>query len=87
LEIAEVTCHCDRGFVCEHHPDCPDGHDGCRAEGVRCPNPDCPWWQGEAPAALDPAVFFEGRVVELPERAGPMLKAGAPLRWRRAHES
>jgi hypothetical protein len=52
-----------------------------------CPNPDCPWWQGELPAALDPAVFFEGRVVELPEQAGPMLKASMSLHWRRARES
>lgn len=43
--------------------------------------------RGEAPAALDPAVLFEGRIVGLPERAGPMLKAGTPLRWRRVRES
>jgi hypothetical protein len=79
-------CSCDRGFVCEGHPDQPDGHDGCRAAGMQCPNPECPWWQGEA-AALDPAVFFDERLVDLPERAGPMLKAGTPLRWRRANES
>ncbi len=37
---------------------------------------------------LDTAVLFDGgRVLELPERAGPMLKAGTPLRWRRARES
>ena len=82
-----MACQCDRGFVCEDHPDWPDGHDGCRAAGMGCPNPACPWWQGESPAALDPALFFEGRVAELPERAGPMLKAGMSLRWRRARES
>jgi hypothetical protein len=44
---------------------------------MQCPNPGCPWWQGESPAALDTAVRFDGgRVLELPERAGPMLKAG-----------
>jgi hypothetical protein len=83
-----MTCFCDRGFVCEEHPDQPDGHDGCRAEGMRCPNPDCPWWQGDAPAAVDPAVHFDGgRIPALPEKAAAMLKAGTPLRWRRARES
>jgi hypothetical protein len=58
----------------------------CRT-GNACENPVCPWWQGEAPLALDPAVLFDSRIPELPERAGPMLKAGTPLRWRRARES
>jgi hypothetical protein len=82
-----MTCNCDRGFVCEEHLGQPADHDGCRAEGIQCPNPRCPWWQDESPAALDPAVFFEDRIVELPDRAGPMLKAGTPLRWRPARES
>jgi hypothetical protein len=83
-----MACHCDRGFGCEEHPERPADHDGCRSEGMRCQNPDCPWWQDESPAALDPAVHFDGgRLVELPERAGPMLKVGTPLRWRRARQS
>jgi hypothetical protein len=83
-----APCSCDRGFVCENHPDRPDGHDACRAAGMHCPNPDCLWWQGESPAALDPAVLFDGgRVVTLPEKTGAMLKAAGPLRWLRARES
>jgi hypothetical protein len=82
------SCHCDRGFVCEEHPNLPADHDGCRSEGVRCANPGCPWWKGEHPAALDDAVFFDGgRVVTLPEKTAAMLKAAGPLRWRRARES
>jgi hypothetical protein len=83
-----MQCPCDRGLVCEDHPDRPDGHDGCQGAGMRCPNVECHWWRGESPAALDAAVCFDGgRVVTLPEKTGAMLKADTPLRWRRARES
>ena len=65
-----MTFRCDSGFVCEDHPDQPDGHEGAA--------PAC--------AGMRPNGGG-GRIVELPERAGPMLKADAPLRWRRVGES
>ena len=87
IKYLNMRCKCDRGFVCEDHPDRPDGHDGCRAAGMRCTNPDCPWWEGQSPTALEPEVFFDAPIVELPARAGPMLKAGTRLRWQRVRES
>jgi hypothetical protein len=84
------ACQCDRGFVCEEHPDQPDGHGGAlpACAGMRCPNADCPYWEGESPAALDDRVFFDGgRTLTLPEKSGAMLKAGTPPRWSRVRES
>ena len=49
---AVTKCNCNEGFVCETHPDKPEGHDGCDAPGHQCPNPVCPWWQWPSPAAL-----------------------------------
>jgi hypothetical protein len=46
-----MTCHCDRGWVCEDHPDRPKGHDGCDGAGSQCPNPQCPWWADNPPRA------------------------------------
>jgi hypothetical protein len=47
------VCHCDEGWVCEAHPDQPLGHDDCGGAGMQCTNPDCPWWKGAAPAAMN----------------------------------
>jgi hypothetical protein len=46
-------CSCREGWICEDHPPQPLGHDDCAGAGMRCLNPDCPWWRGPAPAALD----------------------------------
>lgn len=50
--IHSMTCRCTEGWVCEKHPDQPMSHDDCDGAGMRCPNPDCPWWRGPRPAAL-----------------------------------
>ena len=53
-------CHCHQGWICEAHPDGPWPHTDpddparrCPGPGMQCINPDCPWWQGSSPAALD----------------------------------
>jgi hypothetical protein len=46
-------CHCCEGWICETHPHHPWPHDDCGGPGMRCPNPNCLWWQGQKPAALD----------------------------------
>lgn len=48
-----MACHCAEGWICEEHTTQPAGHDGCTGASDRCDNPDCPWWKGPAPAALD----------------------------------
>lgn len=46
-------CHCIAGWICEEHPDLPWPHDDCcPGPGMRCENPECPWWHGASPAAL-----------------------------------
>jgi hypothetical protein len=50
---APETCHCDQGWICEEHPDRPWPHDECSGPGTQCHNPECSWWQGENPKALD----------------------------------
>jgi hypothetical protein len=52
-----MPCHCLQGFVCEEHPDQPEGHDGCDWPGTQCRNPECPYWQGNRPSALDLSRF------------------------------
>jgi hypothetical protein len=66
----------------------PDGHDGCRAAGMQCRNPTCPWWAGEEPLALVPEVQFEHVIATtgLPAKAR-MLKAGPPTPRRKAGKS
>jgi hypothetical protein len=56
-----VPCQCCDGWICETHPDQPEGHDDCRAPGIPCRevNPTCPDWQGEHPLALGPRVRLE----------------------------
>jgi hypothetical protein len=46
-------CHCVEGWVCEAHADRGWPHDDCSGPGEQCRNPDCPWWAGPAPAALN----------------------------------
>jgi hypothetical protein len=48
-----MDCHCFTGWACEQHPDSAWSHDECPGLRVRCHNPDCPWWKGSAPAALE----------------------------------
>ena len=48
-----TTCQCYQGWVCEDHPEQPLNHDDCRGAGRQCLNPNCPWWAGPKPAALD----------------------------------
>lgn len=48
-----IRCRCDEGWVCKLHPDQPLDHDGCGGAGRQCLNPECPWWKGPKPAAMD----------------------------------
>jgi hypothetical protein len=56
------ACRCDRGWVCEDHPDRPLRHTDvnivCEATGMRCPNVDCAWWVGNEPPALGLDLSF-----------------------------
>ena len=52
-------------WICEAHPDQPWPHDDqtapkgtCPGPGMQCNDPDCPWWQGASPAALDTSDFI-----------------------------
>jgi hypothetical protein len=36
-----LACPCRDGWLCESHPDRPEGHDGCTAPGVTCLAPSC----------------------------------------------
>ena len=51
--LPNAECHCDQGWICEEHPEKPWPHETCAGPGTRCSNPDCVWWKGAAPAALD----------------------------------
>ena len=46
-------CHCAEGWICEEHPEQPWPHDDCAGPGTQCDNPDCLWWRGTDPAALN----------------------------------
>ena len=46
------TCRCDKGWVCEAHPDLPYPHADRSGPGQRCDNPNCPYWRGPSPSAL-----------------------------------
>ena len=48
-----MSCHCAQGWICEEHPDLPWPHDDCAGPGMQCSNPDCPWWAGPKPPALN----------------------------------
>jgi hypothetical protein len=48
-----MSCYCAEGWICEAHPERPWPHDDCSGPGMQCLNPDCPWWRGPRPAALD----------------------------------
>jgi hypothetical protein len=48
-----MTCHCDRGWVCEEHETEPHRHNGCTSAGMQCSNPQCRWWAIDSPLALD----------------------------------
>ena len=50
---ARDKCRCRFEWNCEPHADQPMGHDGCSGPRVQCPNPECPWWRGPKPAALE----------------------------------
>ncbi len=50
-------CRCEKGWVCEAHPDERPGHAGCDVQDhTECQQPQCPYWQGDDPIALDPDV-------------------------------
>lgn len=53
LRQVAPPCRCLAGWICEDHPDQPLDHDDCGGAGMRCDNPECPWWQGPNPAAMD----------------------------------
>jgi hypothetical protein len=70
-------------------PVCPAGCargwilDADENEEVRCPDAECPYWEGAEPLAVDPRVHFDrvlASTAEAPVRT-PMLKM--PLRWTR----
>jgi hypothetical protein len=70
---------CDRGFVCEDHPNQRPQHDGCRGAGAQCASPLCRWWQGELPLVLNPAVQFDQVIATSGASAKRrMLKAQRP---------
>jgi hypothetical protein len=48
---------------CEDHSDQPMGHDDCGGAGAQCPEPRCPFWQGDSPAAL---IFDRSHIYGLP---------------------
>jgi hypothetical protein len=51
---AQTVCRCREGWICEVHLWRPWPHDACSGPGMRCANPDCPYWKGESPSALRP---------------------------------
>jgi hypothetical protein len=51
--MADLSCRCADGWVCEEHIDQLLGHnDDCGGAGAQCPDPRSPFWQGDSPAAL-----------------------------------
>lgn len=48
-----MDCICERGWICEEHPELPWPHGDCPGPGMPCAMPDCPWWQGVDPIARD----------------------------------
>ena len=48
-----MSCHCREGWICEAHSDQAWPHDDCAGPGTRCDNPDCPYWRGPSPVALN----------------------------------
>jgi len=52
-----MPCHCIRGWTCEQHSGQPWPHDDCDGPGEQCGNPDCAYWQGDRPPALDLSQF------------------------------
>jgi hypothetical protein len=56
---------------------------------MACEHPNCPYWQGQEPLALNPHVLFDHieATSGLPKKASRMLKAGAPIPRRKARES
>lgn len=50
--MSNVACHCLQGWICERHRERPWTHDKCLGMALRCPNPACPWWQGDRPFAM-----------------------------------
>jgi hypothetical protein len=53
-------------------------------EQVRCSNPACPYWQGQAPLATDPRIHFDRVIASVGDTTArlPVLKMS--LRWTRA---
>jgi hypothetical protein len=47
------ACRCDQGWICEQHSDQTWPHDDCPGPGMKCANPVCPFWMGDAPFALN----------------------------------
>lgn len=68
-----AECHCLEGWICEEHTELPWPHQDCAGPGTRCSNPECPWWKGGSPAALNTADIevFESRREE-PRPAKPL---------------
>ena len=51
-ETDSSGCRCGEGWICELHSSRAWPDDDCTAPGIPCRNPNCPWWQGQFPAAL-----------------------------------
>jgi hypothetical protein len=69
--VSSMPCHCASGWICEAHPDHPWPHDDCAGPGEQCCNPDCAWWAGSEPAALNTegwdVVYASTRVTFRPD--------------------
>jgi hypothetical protein len=52
------SCSCNRGWICDAHPDLPFLHSTCDGSGIACRNHACPYWQGPRPLAHEPGVQF-----------------------------
>ena len=48
-----MSCHCREGWICEAHSDQLWPLDDCAGPGTRCDDPDCPYWRGFEPVALN----------------------------------
>jgi hypothetical protein len=59
LEMLEpFRCRCNRGWICQRHPDTPFLHGHCSGPGIPCRQRECPYWQGPRPLAREPRVQF-----------------------------
>ena len=53
-----LPCSCNRGWICQMHPDSRFLHERCPGPGVPCRQRGCPYWQGPQPLAREPRIQF-----------------------------